>query len=57
MRPHLAVLKLDEIARDLAHDPEAAHARADAVLLAAVPPAVREAYERVQVACPWWASA
>lgn len=51
-----AVARLDEIARDLAHDPEAARARADDVLLAAVPPAVRAAYERVQAACPWWAS-
>jgi hypothetical protein len=45
---------LDAISGD---DPEAAHALADEVLLAAVPREVAEAYERLQGRAAWWATA
>ena len=38
-------------------DPEAAHGEADAILLAAVPPEVAEAYRRLVDRCDWWAAA
>ena len=40
-----------------ASDPEPAHQEADALLIEAVPPAVRAAYERVKQRAPWWAVA
>jgi hypothetical protein len=46
--------KLDAISGD---DPEAAHGKADAILLEAVPEDVRRAYERLTERCGWWASA
>jgi hypothetical protein len=52
-----AVERLARIERMLASDPEAAHSDADAVLLACVPVAVRDAYQRVVDACSWWATA
>lgn len=36
-------------------DPEHAHGEADRILLAAAPPEVREAYQRVTARCSWWA--
>jgi hypothetical protein len=38
-------------------DPEAAHSAADAILLDAVHPAVRAAYERLVERSHWWATA
>lgn len=38
-------------------DPEDAHWVADHVLLNAVDPEIREAYERVKDRCRWWAYA
>lgn len=40
-----------------ASDPERAHAEADAVLLTAVHPDIRAAYERVVARAAWWATA
>ena len=50
-----AVAELDSIDPD--GDPEAAHGRADDVLLAAVEPDVRDAYARLTGRSRWWASA
>lgn len=49
-----AIYKLDTLPTD---DPEGAHAEADEILLAAVDPSVKAAYERVVSRCSWWASA
>ena len=49
-----AVKWLDGIPSD---DPEAAHGKADDILLLAVAPEVREAYQRVVARCDWWANA
>jgi len=38
-------------------DPEAAHNRADDVLLANVDPLIADAYKRLVERCEWWASA
>lgn len=46
------VAALDALSGD---DPEHAHGEADRVLLQAVPPEVRAAYERVTSRCSWWA--
>jgi hypothetical protein len=54
LTPGEAVFCLDTISAD---DPEAAHGRADDILLAAVPVEVREAYKRVVDRCPWWGAA
>ena len=48
-----AVFLLDTIN---AEDPEKAHSDADALLLACVPKAVRDAYERLVARSDWWAS-
>ena len=53
--PGEAVAKLDAI--DPSGDPEGAHDQADKILLAALPPEVREAYERLVSRAPWWAAA
>lgn len=37
-------------------DPEAAHGRADDILLAVVPARVQRAYEAVQARTKWWAT-
>lgn len=50
----LAIEALDAIE---AGDEERMHGRADDILLAAVDPAVRAAYQRVQDRADWWASA
>lgn len=46
---------LDRI--DPTGDPERAHSLADDLLLAAVPPEVRAAYQRLVARSPWWAGA
>lgn len=51
----LVVSALDAI--DPAEDPEQAHALAEKVLLAALGPEVRAAYDRLVARAPWWASA
>lgn len=48
------VAQFDAISGD---DPEAAHGRADDLLLTAVPDEVRTAYTRVADRCSWWAVA
>ena len=47
-----AIQALDEM---VVTDPERAHGDADDILLATVPKAVREAYERVVARARWWA--
>lgn len=48
------VALLDSLCGD---DPEHAHGVADGVLLQAVDPRIRAAYEPVAGRCPWWAAA
>ena len=50
----LAVADLDAIDGT---DPESAHAKADDILLALVPPDVREAYHELWDRCDWWVTA
>lgn len=50
-----AVEALDAIDGD--SDPEDAHGKADAALLAAVPPSVAAAYKRLVERARWWAGA
>lgn len=50
------VRMLDEITLDTG-DPEQMHAEADGVLLLAVDPEVRDAYNRVVRLAGWWAYA
>ena len=38
-------------------DPEAAHSEAEKVLLGALGPEVKAAYDRLVARAPWWASA
>ena len=40
-----------------AKDPEAAHGRADTILLLSVPPSVRQAYLDLAAKCEWWVTA
>jgi len=49
----LVVAALDAI--DPSGDPEHAHAEADRVLLAALGPEVRAAYDRLVARAAWWA--
>lgn len=49
-----AVAAIDALSGD---DAEADHGRADDVLLAIAPPAVRDAYDRLTERAPWWAAA
>jgi hypothetical protein len=51
----LRELRLEALS--VGHDPESLHGAADAILLAAVHPEVRQAYERVKEDARWWASA
>lgn len=57
MEPREAVRALEALAKVAPGDPEAAHARADEILLSVVPVSVRNAYRDLERACPWWASA
>lgn len=54
MTPASAVAALNALAVD---DPEAAHGRADEILLAALPPALRDAYASLEQRAPWWGAA
>ena len=51
----LVVAALDAI--DPTGDPEAAHGEAEMVMLGALGPEVRAAYDRLVARAPWWASA
>jgi len=51
----MAVAALDAI--DPSDDPEAAHAEAEAILLAALGPEGKAAYDRLVARASWWASA
>ena len=55
MRSDEAVAALDAI--DGTRDPEKDHGRADEILLAVAPEAVREAYRRLVERARWWAAA
>lgn len=48
---------LDAIDHGEYGDSEAGHSQADELLLLAVPPAVRDAYNRVVARASWWATA
>lgn len=46
------IFRLDAI--DPSRDPEEAHAEADELILAAVDPAIRDAYKRLVNRARWW---
>lgn len=54
LTPEEAVRRLDALTGD---DPEVDHGKADEILLAALPPEVRQAHAKLIERAVWWASA